>query len=59
MVSKQQSAKRQSEVAERQPVERKPDPKVEAPEFVWISKGYDPRLPNPKRVRERQKEDDS
>ncbi|MFQ5550026.1 MAG: hypothetical protein ACE5FJ_02165 [Gemmatimonadales bacterium] len=29
-----------------------PDPTVEAPEFVSIAKGWDPRKPNPKRVRE-------
>ncbi len=31
---------------------REPDPRVEAPEFVSIAKGWDPRKPNPKRVRE-------
>jgi hypothetical protein len=32
--------------------EPKPDPNVEAPAFVWVNKGYDPRKPNPGRVGE-------
>jgi len=31
--------------------EPKPDPSVEAPAFVWVNKGYDPRTPNPGQVR--------
>jgi hypothetical protein len=38
-------------------IERKPDPTVEAPAFVWVNKGYDPRKPNPGRVGEPGKPD--
>lgn len=30
----------------------KPDPSVEAPALISVSKGYDPRKPNPGRVGE-------
>jgi hypothetical protein len=35
--------------------EPKPNPNVEAPAFVWVNKGYDPRKPNPGRVGEPKK----
>ena len=42
------------EVAKPSPASERsePDPTVEAPEFVSVAKGWDPRKPNPKRVRE-------
>lgn len=39
-----------------QPAASEPDPSVEAPAMISVSKGYDPRLPNPRRVKEPQSE---
>lgn len=58
-MAEERNAKPESEPAKAPPAEPKPDPSVKAPALVWISKGYDPRLPNPKRVRERGKDSDS
>lgn len=48
----EESPKRQPQAETPRPAASEPDPGVEAPALVSVSKGYDPRKPNPGRVGE-------
>jgi hypothetical protein len=51
-VPKAQDREPQVQATKPEKPEPKPNPNVEAPAFVWVNKGYDPRKPNPGRVGE-------
>lgn len=50
-VTPKQQSQSAAQAEQPKPPAAKPDPRVEAPQFVWVSKGYDPGKPNPHRAR--------